>query len=418
MSLLLRYNLENGTPTIGEDSAGNSINLTNSGVVAASDPLGNFGSVASFDGSSYLEIVSTSVPTELTGASPRTISFWIYSDHTGNATIYGNGVNSTNNKIRFLWVGSTRTINVDSGNVSDAGSISVPAASWVHFAFTYGSSTIKTYINGVLDIDSSRPNVNTGVGNLALGRDPSNTNLAEFQGFMLDFRAYDAALDLTGITTIYNDGPRDINKVTLEATMYTHLADITWSTISNASSYTLTQTLSGEGEVTILDNSTELLFTTTALVPNTSYTFNLYTDLDPVTPIFTITEATPLVDAVSGSDLATRLNNDFTDLANFNPSEIQAVLKDMFSTQDIVTMSSGKFVFVEDADSINFALDSDVKGVLTPFESSDGAGQNFTLDSSTVNYDETLNQVTIGTSTLSTGGSSIFNGYKVTMKNI
>ena len=418
MSLLLRYNLENGTPTIGEDSSGNSATLANTGVVSSVDPLGNFGNVAYFDGLSYLNLSSTSVPSELVGTSPRTISVWIYPENTSNATICANGTSATNSKIRFLWVGSSRVVNIDSANVGNAGSIPIPVSSWAHFVFTFdSSSTMKTYINGVNDINVSTPGINTGSGDLSLGRDPINSNLNEFEGYMLDYRAYDTALDLADITTIYNDGPRDLYKVNLEATMYTHLADIVWSSISNASTYTLTQTVPG-GEITILDNSTELLFTTTALVPNTSYQFNLYTNLDLVTPAFTITETTPVIDATSSSELSTRMGNDFTDLGNFNPEEIQAFLKDMFSTQDIVTMSSGKYVFVEDTDSINFVLNSDVEGILTPFEPSDGSGQNFTLDSSTVNYNETLNEVTIGSNTLSTGGSSVFNGYKVTMKNI
>lgn len=418
MSILLRYDLGNGTSTIGEDSSGNSSDLTNSGVVAASDPLAAFGSVAFFDGSSYLDLASSSVPSQLVGTSPRTLSFWIYSDYATNATICGNGANTTNNKVRFLWVGSTRTINVDSGNISDAGSVSIPASSWAHVVFTFGSSTIKTYINGVLDINSSRPSLNTGSGNLALGRDPSNGNLKEFEGYMVDFRAYDNEQDSTDVTTIYNDGPRDIYKVTLEADVYTHLADITWSSILNVSSYTLTQGISGEDGINVLDNSTDLSFTTTTLIPNTSYEFKLYTDLDPVTPVITITETTPVIDATSGGELASRLNNDFTDLVNFDPSEIQEFLTDMFSTYDIVTLVTGKYVFVDDSGTINFTLDNGTQGVLTPFESGGGAGQTFTMDASTVNYDESLNQVTIGASTVSVGDSVIFNGYKVTMKSI
>ena len=418
MSLLLKYDFDNPTLTIGEDSSGNSKVLTNTGVVSLPDPLGKFGNVAYFDGSSYLNLPSTSVPSELIGTTPRTISVWIYGENTLNATICANGTSATNSKIRFLWVGSSRIVNIDSANVGHAGSISIPASSWAHVVFTFDSSTIRTYINGVSDVVSSAPSINTGSGDLSIGRDPINSNLNEFEGYMLDYRAYDTALDASSITNLYNDGPRDIYKVSLEANMFTHMADMTWNSIVNASNYSLTQTQSGEEEITILGNSADLSFTTTTLVPNTSYEFKLYTDLDTVTPIITLTDTTPIVDAVSAGELATRVSNDFTDLVNFNPVEIQAVLKDIFSTQDVVTMTSGKYVFVEDADTINFSLDSDVKGILTPFEVTDGPGQSFILDSSTVSYDETLNEVTLGSDTLSSGESSVFNGYKVTMKNI
>ena len=271
----------------------------------------------------------------------------------------------------------------------------------------------------MVDVDNSPHNLNTTSGDFSIGRDPSNNNLNRLGGFLQDFRVYDDALDAAAVSTLYADGPLDVFKLTLEATVFTHLADFTWSSIPNATNYTLTQEESGSGsEVTILENSTDLSFTTYTLVPNTSYEFRLYTDLDMTTPSFTITDVTPTVDATSGSELATRLNNNFTALVNFSSGEIQSFLSGIFNTGDIVTFVSGKYVFAGESEILNFILENDITGILTPFENSAGSGQTFTLDSDSVNYDESSNEITINGSTIASGGTIVVNGYKVTMKDL
>ena len=418
MSLLLQYRFDGDTSSLGQDSSGNSIDLTNFGVVSATDPLNTFGNVAKFDASSSLDLSSSSIPAAMLGTSPRSFSFWIYSDQTVNSTVFSSGQNVSGSKFRCIWVTNTRTFNTDAGPIG-VGALPIPASTWGHVVITFGSSTFRIYINGVVDVDNSPHNLNTTSGDFSIGRDPSNNNLNRLDGLLQDFRVYDDALDAAAVSTLYADGPLDVFKLTLEATVFTHLADVVWSNIPDATNYTLTQEESGSGsEVAVLENSTDLSITIYTLVPNTSYDFRLYTDLDMTTPSLTLTEVTPVVDTTSVSSLATRLSNDFTTLVNFNEGEIQSFLSGIFNTGDIVTFVSGKYVFAGESEILNFILENDITGILTPFENSAGSGQTFTLDSDSVNYDESSNEITINGSTIASGGTIVVNGYKVTMKDL
>lgn len=413
MSLLLSYEFQTN---IGEDSSGNGVDITNTGVVSATDPLGQFGDVASFDGtSSSLTLAASDVPSGILGNSPRTFSVWIYpgdSNTNGNIVVYG----SLARPFRFLWNQSTRTVMVVFAAFFHIGTIEIPVDSWAHVAVTFDASdTMKTYVNGVVDLSFSFATINTGAGPFALGRSALNGNLPMYKGYLADFRAYDDALDAVAVAGLYSDGPLDLFKIVFEATMYTHLADVSWNSVFGANVYTATYVADGI-EHTMLQESTELSVATTELCPGQTYEFRLYTDSDPSTPVVTLAETTPVLDASTGSELAQRLDSDFTSLVKFNASEMQPYLNDVFETGDIVKLVEGdSYVFVKDSDNIAFTPSEEIQGILTPFQPVGGDTQEFTFDADTVSYDELSNEVSINSVPIAPGGAVVLNGYKVTL---
>ena len=71
MSLLIQYRLDEASISIGTDSVG-SLDMTNTGVTTVSETFGTSSINASyFDGSSYLNLPSASVPVSMTSNNSR-----------------------------------------------------------------------------------------------------------------------------------------------------------------------------------------------------------------------------------------------------------------------------------------------------------------------------------------------------------
>lgn len=413
MSLIVQYRLDEVSASLGTDSVG-SLDMTNTTVTSFSDAT--YGNVAYFDGSSYLSLPSVSVPTAITQDNDRTFSCWF--NRTTGQTIHSNGTTGSGTRYRAQFNGNG-TLNIDY-----SGSVCTTAAAldstWYHYASTYTESTsLQTiYIDGVIQVSESRAVVNTGSGGLLeLGRDPHKTS-SELTGYISDFRIYDGVLDATSIADIYAAGSLDRNL--LSATMYTHVADITWSAVSGATTYTVTQTEDAGDPVIIASDISDLTISSYNLNPGSSYEYNLYTDLDLVTPESTTTETALAVDTTSVTDLMVRLGNDLTVIDESSVDAIETELRNVLSTGDEVILTSGSSLFVQDADTIEVVKGKDV---LTPFVTS-VASQAITVTtaeggSSAITYDESLNQVTFdGTTTLDVGQYAVVGKYKVKVTEV
>ena len=204
------------------------------------------------------------------------------------------------------------------------------------------------------------------------------------------------------------------------ATMYTHLADITWPAVTGATTYTITQTENAGDPVIIADSIPDLAITSYNLNPGSSYEYNLYTELDLVTPEDTVTESTLAVDTTSVTDLMVRLDNDLTLMDESSIGDIELELRNVLSTGEIVALNTGNAVFVQQSDTIQVVTS---KNVLTPFESSLTSGSITVTteegDSSVITYDESLNQVTFdGSTVLDVGNYTIIGKYKVRVAEI
>jgi len=97
-----------------------------------------------------------------------------------------------------------------SGLLSRSLATTLTAGSWYHIGFTYDG---------------------LGIG---------------FQGRMCDYRIYDSALTDAEIASIYATGP--VLSVTLDVTMYTHVAQLSWGDVSGASSYEIRMIEDGGSE--------------------------------------------------------------------------------------------------------------------------------------------------------------------------
>ena len=204
------------------------------------------------------------------------------------------------------------------------------------------------------------------------------------------------------------------------ATMYTHLADITWPDVSGATTYTITQTENAVDPIILVSETSDLTITSYNLNPGSSYEYNLYTDLDLVTPQDTVTESTLAVDTSSVTDLMVRLGNDLTLIDESSVDEVELELRNVLNTGEIVSLNTGNAVFVQQSDTIQVVTGRDV---LTPFESSLTSGSIIVTteegDSSTITYDESLNQVTFdGSTALDVGKYTIIGKYKVSVTEI
>lgn len=270
-------------------------------------------------------------------------------------------------------------------------------------------------MDGVEDVSRTNTNVNTSSGAFSIGRDPTKATYAKYTGILSDFRIYSGVVDAAGVSELLTQGPLSAFVTSIETTMYTHLADLTWPPLSGASSYTLSRTEDAGEEETIASDITELAFTTTDLTPGSSYVFNLYTDLDPVTPAATVTEAAPAITTASVADLLTRLGNDLTQISDAAFDAVDDQLRGVLNTGDVVTFSAGDFVFVQDADTVEYV---DGKGILTPFTPTAGSAQAFTVtteagDAHVFTYDETNNEVVVDSQAVSVGGSVVVGPYRV-----
>ena len=79
---------------------------------------------------------------------------------------------------------------------------------WYHVAMTFGSSTVKVYVNGILEDTEtfSNPNTNASGGNFTIGRhatDPSSYGY--FDGVLDDIGIYKRVLTATEIGKLANN---------------------------------------------------------------------------------------------------------------------------------------------------------------------------------------------------------------------
>lgn len=410
MSLVSWYKFDEGTSTLGQDSKG-SRDMTNTGVTSANS---TYGACAYFDGSSYLNLGSASVHSSMKFNNSRTFSCWFNS--SGGGAIHSNGPNDSSNQRYRVKFSGTGLISIDLKNTVLGGVTTLATNTWHHYVSTFNSTTdlLTTYVNGVYENSRTVTTLNTQISDFGIGRDPA-TGGSLFTGFLSDFKLYNGELSASDVSNMYANGPLNAFVPSISATMYTHIADISWNTLSGATNYTVTQTENSGTEETIVSESTELSFTNNDINPGSSYEFKLYSNLDLVTPAVTVTESSPAISNSSVSDLAIRLENDFTQISSSSFNAIDGVLVDVLSTGDDVTLSTGDAIFVENSDTIQVV---DGKDVLTPFDSGAGAGQGCTVTtqeggSGVLTYDEVNNEITKDSTSYSVGDFFILGEYKV-----
>lgn len=417
MSLVLRYKFNEPTASLTTDSSGNSYNLTNEGGVVSFDDA-TLGNVAQFEPTGSTPnayFTRTTVPSELSGMSPWTFSFWINKNGTGGYLFwYGDNA---------LWASGgriTATVNNSNvrigTNVGHDASVTLPNNTWHHIAFTYdGSTNGRTYTNGVLAESYTMSQLNISATGLEIGAGNNGDPNFIFNGYMSDFRAYDDALSAAEVASLYSEGA---NPPPMSVTMYTHIADFNWSSVTGATTYTLTSKKDAGSETTLIETS-DLTYSLFNLSPGSSYQFSLYTDLDTVTPVDISTNSALSVDSTTVDSLVERMGNDLTLLNPVSISEISQFIPQVFSTGEVVNTILGESKFVENSGTITLSDPND--SILTAFDATAGSGQTASIvlpDQTTVlvEFEETTGQITIGSTSYSAGEHLVLGGLKATVK--
>jgi len=418
MSLVWNYKLTDVATSV-VDSEGLVADATNVGtVVSFTDPT--YGEVAQFSGSNNLEIASA--PTEITGTVSRAISVWLQQTSQGSNTrmIFSYGTDAGQGQRFRLQVDNAGKLGYDVFNVEEVGTATATVGTWFHCVLMYDlpTTTITLYVDGV-SVASTVTTLDTSAGAFAIGTDPVNA-LPNFVGYVSDFRAYNDVLTPADITTLFADGP---NVATLELTLYTHIADLTWSAIDGATTYTIRKTESGGlDEIDVVVDTTELSYTDYNLMAATAYVYNLYTDVSPTIVVLTELGTTPVVDSTSVGLLLTRVSNDITILTVNAAEAIESTLRDVLGTGDALETTSGSVTFVENLGTLALPFGS-VEKVLLPFDTGFVGTQGATitlpdLTDEVLGYDEGADEVIYDTVNYAVGEYFKSGTYKVSVKDL
>ena len=200
-----------------------------------------------------------------------------------------------------------------------------------------------------------------------------------------------------------------------------------WLPVEFAVAYRLTYTPSGGTETTVLANTTLLEYDILDLTQSSDYDVSIYSSLDG--NVFTLvkTISTSTFDNILGNyDTSNFLEGDTFNISSLGASErdlIFEIINDLFSTGDKLDIKSSdgkklESVFVNRGGNIDV---SSTAGVLLPFETSAGTGQDvtFTLTNAStvsISYDEIAETMTVtGSGVYSEGDIFILDGKKITV---
>ena len=377
MSLVLHYAMNTSVDAdLGLDSSGSSLDATNTNVTSFDDPT--YGRVAYFNGTdTSLVLDSASVPTAMTSNSARTISFWMRRISANNGIISSVGNQTSLGRRHRIQMLTSDQVDVAYFNTPASTIVTSIGTGWRHVAITADSGTSKGFLDGVQEYSEGK-SVSTAVTDLGIGIDTTGGSTVQYDGYLLDYRVYDAALDVTALGVIFAAGPEV--GFFIKATMYTHLADLEWGgVVDGASTYTVTQTEDAGPETIILDAVTDsLIVITSDTLPGSSYVYSIYSDLDLVTPAATTAETADLVTTLTVQNLLTRISNDITTLTETAATEIDGELRNALVTGDVLVTDIGDATFVSDAGTLALPF-GPVEKVLVPFDTGEGASQQVTI---------------------------------------
>lgn len=225
----------------------------------------------------------------------------------------------------------------------------------------------------------------------------------------------------SGATYVYDYTGTNVLFPGLSVTIYTHIADLSWTEIGSATSYSVTYTEDGGSEIEAVTDTTELYASVTKIKPGLTYVFTLYSDADPGNPAKTAIAVSPDVSQTSAQNMMTRISNDLSGISRTAISELEGSFRELFNTGDTITTKDlGNATFVEDSDT--YIIDSYSENILAPFDSDSGTGQTFsvTLPSGTfiLGYDNEADEVIYDSVHYGMNESFIVGGYKVVVKDL
>jgi hypothetical protein len=412
MGIISRYSLDESTEKLGTDNYANR-HLSNTNVVSVTD---TYGKCAYFDGTAKMTLAAGSVPTSMKYNNFRSYSCWF----KGYGGIHSNGGSNSTVHRYAPRVTSSGIMLIDLKGPTVTGTTMIDLTKWHHYASVYDGVTVSLYLDGVLEKSRNISYLGTFSGAFGLGWDQTRSALY-FTGFLSDYKSWSHVISADNIAKLYSKGPLNGFLASISATLYTHIGALSWTTTQGASTNTVSQLEDGGPEEIIISDTTELSFRSTEIKPGSSYVFNLYTDLDLVTPAATVSKTAPIISNSSVSDMASHIGNDFTILSEESYGSVKHLIRSIFSTGDNVTLSNGKNVFIEDSDNI---VISPGNSYLTPFETTLSSGQEVTLTNSdgsgtnVVEYDENTDQILVGSKSYDANTSFVVGSYRIVVKKV
>jgi hypothetical protein len=172
--------------------------ISNNGTLT-NGPTFNTGSGGSivFDGVDDSVVSANTI--NITGSADRTINIWFRSTGTISTrqalAYFGSEAASGRSYIEI----ESSQFKFNTGAVSLGGA--VVANVWYNGAVTFGGSILTVYINGI-QVNTSTPTVNTGLGSLILGR--FVTNVFPLTGNIAQYSLYNRTLSASEILRNYN----------------------------------------------------------------------------------------------------------------------------------------------------------------------------------------------------------------------
>ena len=190
-----------GTVLLDASSFGNNGNTTGSPIWAT----GRNGQALSLNGTTQYAIVPDNNSLDMTNAI--TLAAWvkpgivgtqnIIKKTIGTTTANGYELSLSNPGKVFVRFNGSATYRVDS-------TTSYPAdgTTWMHIAATYDGTTIRLYINGVLEGSKPGVAIGTNTTNLGIGAEPAATVINYYKGLIDDARVYNRALSASEIPVL------------------------------------------------------------------------------------------------------------------------------------------------------------------------------------------------------------------------
>jgi len=234
-------------------------------------------------------------------------------------------------------------------------------------------------------------------------------------------------------TTLYvtymNAGTNDV----LQPNLQISLAPGTWNVevrvinikigigeVPGASSYRLTYEGPNGMEISAFSGFTDFSKNIVNLDPETQYTIRLYADTGNGYEMTQSFSTTTLANSSSNFVVADFVEDDIFNLRTINKdtrTELNDVMNELFNTGDIVNVSTyEKLSFVKRSESLAI---KNVNGVLLPFDAvNTGQTVSLVLSDSTnvpVVYDESINTITVGSTTYNPGDAFVLDGRKVSV---
>ena len=172
---------------------------------------GKFNKAAEFNGSSSY-ISNTSISGFPSGASSRTLSFWVNVEGSGVRVIGGYG-NSSTAQYFGLSVGTTNKINFLGYGYNQETTYTIPQNEWVHIVTTYDGGTQRLYANGSQQYSIART-YNTVNTELRIGDDLWGTT-ERFDGKIDQVRIYNGAISDIDVAELYAETVSDNDDLNL-----------------------------------------------------------------------------------------------------------------------------------------------------------------------------------------------------------